>query len=76
VRLRQAVLDSFERFDGRSVPAGRAGAGALAGFGDASDLKNLWFTGHSRGVAGLARAAAEQLSPADVRAVYRAGLAS
>ena len=47
---------------------------ALAGFGDAADLKSPWFTGHSRGVAGLARAAAEVLSPADARAVYWAGL--
>jgi len=27
--VRQAVLDSFERFDGRGVPAGRAGCGGL-----------------------------------------------
>ena len=27
---------------------------ALAGFGDAADLKSPWFTGHSRGVAALA----------------------
>ena len=40
---------------------------ALAGFGDAADLKSPWFTGHSRGVAALA-------SPADATAVYRAGL--
>ena len=141
--VRRAVLDSFERFDGLGVPAGRAGAEvaeasrfaavgyaavmfdavgggdvaaqtvarwsgraldpaivavfaeapgellaiaspddlwaaavgaepaprrafrdqpafeeALAGFGDAADLKSPWFTGHSRGVARLARAAA------------------
>jgi len=157
--VRQAVLDSFERFDGCGVPAGRAGAEvaeasrfgavgyaavmfdaaggagaaagavarwsgraldpkivavfqdapaellricsphdlwaavvdaeppprrafgdeaaleeALAGFGDAADLKSPWFTGHSRGVAGLARAAAQRLSPPDAAAVYRAGL--
>ncbi len=157
--VRRAVLDSFERFDGRGVPAGRAGAEvaeasrfaavgyaavmfdavgggeaavqavarwsgraldpeivavfpdapgellaisspddlwaavvdaepvprrtfhdgaaleeALAGFGDAADLKSPWFTGHSRGVAGLARAAAELASTADARAIYRAGL--
>jgi len=47
---------------------------ALAGFGDAADLKSPWFTGHARGVAGLARAAADQLSPAAARTVYRAGL--
>ena len=157
--VRRAVLDSFERFDGRGVPAGRAGAEiaeaarfaavgyaavmfdavgggeaaeqavtrwsgraldpavvavfadapgellamsspddlwaavvdaepaprrafrgeaaleeALGGFGDAADLKSPWFTGHARGVAGLARAAADQLSPATAQAVYRAGL--
>ena len=157
--VRRAVLDSFERFDGLGVPAGRAGAqvaeasrfaavgyaavmfdavgggdvavqtvarwsgraldpaivavfadapgellriaspddlwaavvdsepaprrafgdeaaleDALAGFGDAADLKSPWFTGHSRGVAGLAWAAAELASMADGRAVYRAGL--
>jgi HD-GYP domain-containing protein (c-di-GMP phosphodiesterase class II)/DNA-binding CsgD family transcriptional regulator len=47
---------------------------ALAGFGDAADLKSPWFTGHSRGVARLARAAAERISPADAARVYRAGL--
>ena len=47
---------------------------ALAGFGDAADLKSPWFTGHSRGVAGLARAAAERLRSADAALVYRAGL--
>jgi HD-GYP domain-containing protein (c-di-GMP phosphodiesterase class II) len=157
--VRRAVLDSFERFDGHGVPAGRAGAEvaeasrfaavgyaavmfdavgggeaaeqavarwsgraldpavvavfadapgellamsspddlwaavvdaepaprrafrgeaaleeALAGFGDAADLKSPWFTGHARGVAGLARAAADQVSPAAAQAVYRAGL--
>ena len=157
--VRRAVLDSFERFDGHGVPAGRAGADvaeasrfaavgyaavmfdavgggdvaartvarwagraldpeiagvftdapgellavcspddlwaavvgaepgpgrkfrdeaafdeALAGFGDAADLKSPWFTGHSRGVAALARAAAELASPADATVVYRAGL--
>ena len=157
--VRRAVLDSFERFDGLGVPAGRAGAEvaeasrfaavgyaavmfdavgggeaaaravarwsgraldpaivavfadapgellavaspddlwaavvdaepaprrtfggeaaleeALAGFGDAADLKSPWFTGHSRGVAGIARAAADLVSPAAAQAVYRAGL--
>ena len=47
---------------------------ALAGFGDAADLKSPWFTGHSRGVAALARAAAELASPADAAAANRAGL--
>ena len=47
---------------------------ALAGFGDAADLKSPWFTGHSRGVARLARAAAERVGLADAGLVYRAGL--
>ena len=47
---------------------------ALAGFGDAADLKSPWFTGHSGGVARLARAAADQLDPAAADLVYRAGL--
>jgi len=47
---------------------------ALAGFGDAADLKSPWFTGHSGGVARLARAAAGRLRPADAALVYRAGL--
>lgn len=47
---------------------------ALAAFGDAADLKSTWFTGHSRGVAALARAAAERLPGVDASSVYRAGL--
>jgi HD-GYP domain-containing protein (c-di-GMP phosphodiesterase class II)/DNA-binding CsgD family transcriptional regulator len=47
---------------------------ALAGFGDAADLKSPWFTGHSGGVARLARAAADRLEPAAAGLVYRAGL--
>ena len=47
---------------------------ALVGFGDAADLKSPWFTGHSRGVAALPRAAAGLAWPADAAAVYRAGL--
>jgi HD-GYP domain-containing protein (c-di-GMP phosphodiesterase class II)/DNA-binding CsgD family transcriptional regulator len=47
---------------------------ALAGFGDAADLKSPWFTGHSGGVARLARAAAQRLTAADATLVYRAGL--
>ncbi|MGD0377339.1 MAG: HD domain-containing phosphohydrolase [Streptosporangiaceae bacterium] len=47
---------------------------ALAGFGDAADLKSPWFTGHSGGVARLARAAAGQLEPTAAGLVYRAGL--
>jgi len=47
---------------------------ALAGFGDAADLKSPWFTGHSGGVARLARAAAGHSEPAVAGLVYRAGL--
>jgi len=47
---------------------------ALAGFGDAADLKSPWFHGHSGGVARLARGAAERLPGADPALVYRAGL--
>jgi HD-GYP domain-containing protein (c-di-GMP phosphodiesterase class II) len=47
---------------------------ALAGFGDAADLKSPWFTGHSGGVARLARAAAGPFWPDAAGLVYRAGL--
>ena len=47
---------------------------ALAGFGDAADLKSPWFTGHSRGVAQLARIAADRLTPGVATVVYRAGV--
>jgi HD-GYP domain-containing protein (c-di-GMP phosphodiesterase class II)/DNA-binding CsgD family transcriptional regulator len=47
---------------------------ALAGFGDAADLKSPWFTGHSGGVARLARTAAVRLEPAIAGLVHRAGL--
>ncbi|MGB9376223.1 MAG: HD domain-containing phosphohydrolase [Mycobacteriales bacterium] len=43
---------------------------ALAGFGDAADLKTPYFQGHSRGVAELARAACTD----DAALAYRAGL--
>ncbi len=46
---------------------------ALAGFGDAADLKTPWFHGHSGGVARLARAAA-QGSSLDPDVIERAGL--
>jgi len=46
----------------------------LAGFGDAADLKSPYFQGHSRGVAGLVRAAADQLADVDPGVAYRAGL--
>jgi HD-GYP domain-containing protein (c-di-GMP phosphodiesterase class II) len=47
---------------------------ALAGFGDGADLESPWFTGHSRGVARLARAAADLVSPTVARTLYQAGL--
>jgi HD-GYP domain-containing protein (c-di-GMP phosphodiesterase class II) len=47
---------------------------ALAGFGDAADLKTPWFHGHSGGVARLAGDAAAALASADPDLVYRAGL--
>lgn len=46
----------------------------LAGFGDAADLKTPWFTGHSAGVARLARAAAERLDGLDPSLVQRAAV--
>jgi HD-GYP domain-containing protein (c-di-GMP phosphodiesterase class II) len=63
-----------------SEPAGRrafrdaaALDDALAGFGDAADLKSPWFHGHAGGVARLARAAAPGGS-VDPAVVHRAGL--
>ncbi len=47
---------------------------ALAGFGDAADLKSPFFQGHSRGVAALARAASSAVTGVDPTLVYRAGL--
>jgi len=58
----------------RTFRDGAAFDEALAGFGDAADLKSPWFTGHSRGVAALARAAAELSSPAEAATAYRAAL--
>lgn len=46
---------------------------ALAGYGDAADLKAPFFQGHSRGVAVLARAAAAALG-VEPTVAYRAGL--
>ena len=46
---------------------------ALAGFGDAADLKSPFFQGHSRGVATLARVAAGAVG-VDSALIYRAGL--
>jgi HD-GYP domain-containing protein (c-di-GMP phosphodiesterase class II) len=47
---------------------------ALAGFGDAADLKSPFFQGHSRGVALLARAASAGARQVDPGLAYRAGL--
>jgi HD-GYP domain-containing protein (c-di-GMP phosphodiesterase class II)/DNA-binding CsgD family transcriptional regulator len=48
---------------------------ALAGFGDAADLKTPFFQGHSRGVARLARAASSGGNVGvDPALMYRAGL--
>lgn len=47
---------------------------ALAGFGDAADLKTPFFQGHARGVAVLARAASSDAGTVDPALVYRAGL--
>jgi HD-GYP domain-containing protein (c-di-GMP phosphodiesterase class II)/DNA-binding CsgD family transcriptional regulator len=47
---------------------------ALAGFGDAADLKTPFFQGHSRGVASLARAASSGFAGVDPALIYRAGL--
>lgn len=46
---------------------------ALAGFGDAADLKTPFFQGHSRGVAGVFRDAA-RVASLDPAVAYRAGL--
>jgi HD-GYP domain-containing protein (c-di-GMP phosphodiesterase class II)/DNA-binding CsgD family transcriptional regulator len=68
-----AVVDA-EPAPRRTFRSESALAEALAGFGDAADLKSPWFTGHSRGVAGLARAAAELVAPSEAQLVYLAGL--
>jgi HD-GYP domain-containing protein (c-di-GMP phosphodiesterase class II)/DNA-binding CsgD family transcriptional regulator len=47
---------------------------ALAGFGDAADLKSPSFQGHSRGVALLARAATAYDKTVEPAVAYRAGL--
>jgi HD-GYP domain-containing protein (c-di-GMP phosphodiesterase class II)/DNA-binding CsgD family transcriptional regulator len=47
---------------------------ALAGFGDAADLKAPFFQGHARGVASLARSASRDITGVDAGQVYRAGL--
>jgi HD-GYP domain-containing protein (c-di-GMP phosphodiesterase class II)/DNA-binding CsgD family transcriptional regulator len=47
---------------------------ALAGFGDAADLKSPLFHGHSRGVAMLVRTASSVLPGVDPELTYRAGL--
>src|SRR5262249_13402380 len=71
--LQGAVIDA-EPGPRRRSGGEAAFDGALAGSGDAADLKSPWFPGPSRGVAALARAAAGLTSPADATAAYRAGL--
>jgi HD-GYP domain-containing protein (c-di-GMP phosphodiesterase class II)/DNA-binding CsgD family transcriptional regulator len=67
-----AVVDA-EPASPRSFRDAAALDDALAGFGDAADLKSPWFHAHSGGVARLARAAAEAGS-LDAGLVHRAGL--
>ena len=45
---------------------------ALVAFGDATDLKSPWLTGHSRGVAELARSAARHYASVDATLAFRA----
>lgn len=68
-----AVVDA-EPGPGRTFADAAALDEALAGFGDAADLKSPWLQGHSGGVARLARTAAAHLAPVDPADVYRAGL--
>ena len=69
-----AAVVAAEPGSGRTFRDAAALDDALAGFGDAADLKTPWFQGHSRGVAQLARAAAERLPGTDAELVHRAGL--
>jgi HD-GYP domain-containing protein (c-di-GMP phosphodiesterase class II)/DNA-binding CsgD family transcriptional regulator len=69
-----AAVVEVEPHPRRTFAADAALDEALAGFGDAADLKSPWFQGHARGVAGLARAAAEQILPSAANVVHRAGL--
>jgi len=68
-----AVVDA-EPAPRRMFRDGAALDEALAGFGDAADLKTPWFHGHSGGVARLAQAAAARITAADPELVHRAGL--
>ncbi len=67
-----AVVDA-ERRPGRYFRDEAQLDEALAGYGDAADLKAPFFQGHSRGVAILARAAADTVG-VDPSVAYRAGL--
>jgi DNA-binding CsgD family transcriptional regulator len=58
----------------RTFHDGAALEAALAGFGDAADLKTPFLHGHARGVAALARAAAAGMPGADATLAHRAGL--
>lgn len=69
-----AAVVAAEPGEPRTFRDGAALDDALAGFGDAADLKTPWFQGHSRGVAQLAREAAGRLDSVDPTTLYRAGL--
>jgi HD-GYP domain-containing protein (c-di-GMP phosphodiesterase class II) len=71
--LHAAVVDK-EPGAGRTFADDAALDEALTAFGDAADLKSPWFIGHSRGVAILARTAAQSFGSADSATVYRAGV--
>jgi HD-GYP domain-containing protein (c-di-GMP phosphodiesterase class II)/DNA-binding CsgD family transcriptional regulator len=68
-----AAVVGAEPAPGRTFQSDAALDEALAGFGDAADLKSPWFHGHAAGVARLAAAAAEQVD-VDPALVRRAGL--
>lgn len=70
-----AAVVHAEPGSGRTFRDSAALDDALAGFGDAADLKSPWFTGHSGGVARLAQAAAVCHQPGvDAALVHRAGM--
>jgi HD-GYP domain-containing protein (c-di-GMP phosphodiesterase class II)/DNA-binding CsgD family transcriptional regulator len=71
--LLAAVVD-LEPSSRRTFPSDAALDCALAGFGDAADLKSPWFQGHARGVAQLARNAATLVGGDQGQLIHRAGL--
>jgi HD-GYP domain-containing protein (c-di-GMP phosphodiesterase class II) len=68
-----AAVVEAEPGPGRTFQSDAALEEALAGFGDAADLKSPWFHGHAAGVARLASSAAPATG-ADPDLVRRAGL--